>query len=336
MLNVMETYFMYRAPVAAINPCFPIELRDIQDFLAELGPYNGQYVARFPSNWMDEFSKHLDHLAPVERQTAKASLEKIRVSLVDSNLSYNENLNWASNVKESKADQRYKPIVGHGLDPGPFESWPVALPKLRDSKVRTWKFHGTWREYFEAIYPLLLNAPAAYLIDRYFDPYSQDSENLLSSILEKIKGSRCYQLHVITRLSQFARDQKNDADVDKEFKPGNALARAKIQLDRIYKTKIPTNRTLEFHFIAEDAPNGKNLRMHNRYFLTKYGAIDFGQGFDIKEQPVPQMDAHIVDKLHHANHCATFIDGVTRHKERLPKKQGIAYPITVDSHKIEK
>jgi len=50
---------MYKVPISAISPNYSLELRDIQDFVAEMGPFNGQYAAKYPQNWMQEFERHI-------------------------------------------------------------------------------------------------------------------------------------------------------------------------------------------------------------------------------------------------------------------------------------
>ena len=324
---------MYKVPITAVSPCFSLELRDIHDFIAELGPYNGQYAAKFPKDWIVKFTEHLEQLKPIERQSAKAQLEKIKLALVDTDLSYDYSMDWRQNIEISDAASKYFPIVGDGVDPKPYKLWVDAINDIRESKKRTWKFHGNWSEFFAAIQPLLLNAPAAYIIDRYFDPCNLTHENLLNSLLNRMNGSRCYQLHVITRLMKPSKPFSNNENSNEIISEEN-FHNLRNKLDQIYKNIIPKSRTLSFHFVREDRPGGKNLRMHNRHFLTRFGAIDFGQGFDIQEQQIAQMDAYIVDKEHHQILCDTYINGVTRGNEKLPKKSNIAYPIFVRTHNI--
>jgi hypothetical protein len=319
---------MSKFPVSAVCPSFCNELRDVQDFVSEFGPYNGHYVARFPQNWIQEFSDHVSQLKPVERQAAKILFERIKLAFVDSDLPYNSETDWTTNAVTNQAASKYTHLVGDGLDPRPFKSWIEALPEIRESKLRTWKFKGSWTEYFSSIKPLLFNAPAAYLVDRYFDPAAQKNEDLLFYLLDKIKGSRCYEVHVITRPSSFDTEPGESGSKSKGF-TNTEFLNVEKKISSIFLSKIPKDRKLFFHFIDEDRPGGTNLRMHNRYFLTKHGAIDFGQGYDIQNQPLAQMDAYIVDKLHHQNLSTTFIEGVSRHFEKLPRKPGIAYPLKV-------
>ena len=319
---------MSKFPVSAVCPTFCNELRDIQDFISEFGPYNGHYVARFPQNWLQDFSTHLSQLKPVERQAAKTLFEKIKLAFVDSDLPYNPEEAWSTNAVTYKAKSKYLHLVGDGLDPSPFKSWVELLPDIRESKVRTWKFKGSWAEYFSSIQPLLFNAPAAYLVDRFFDPMDSESENLLVYLLDKIKGSRCYEIHVVTRPSSFD-DAAKESGLSSKIFTNSEFAYVEKKISARYLSKIPKDRKLYFHFVFEDRARGNYLRMHNRYFLTKFGAIDFGQGYDIQNQPIPQMDAYVLDKAHHLNLSATYIDGVTRHTEKLTKKSEIAYPLKV-------
>ena len=268
-----------------------------------------------------------------ERQSAKAQLEKIKLALIDTDLSYDDSMDWRQNIEISDAASKYFPIVGDGVDPKPYKLWVDAINEIRGSKKRTWKFHGNWSEFFAAIQPLLLNAPAAYIVDRYFDPFNLTHENFLNSILSRMNGSRCYQLHVITRLMKPSKTYSTDEKSNEIFNEEN-FNDLRYKLDQIYRNIVPKSRTLSFHYVREDRPGGKNLRMHNRHFLTRFGAIDFGQGFDIQEQQIAQMDAYIVDKEHHQILCETYINGVTRVKENISKKNNIAYPIFVNEHSI--
>ena len=53
------------------------------------------------------------------------------------------------------------------------------------------------------------------------------------------------------------------------------------------------------------------------------------------KQPLPQQNAFVLDKGHHAVLKQTYIDGVARHAERLPKLPKIAYPRGVNSFVIQ-
>jgi hypothetical protein len=138
-------------------------------------------------------------------------------------------------------------------------------------------------------------------------------------------GSKCYSIEIITRRSACGSKHKskdsqgmNDAEIELEFK-------------RMYRGIIPKDRNLKLHLVTEGKLGGDALRLHDRFFLTMHGSINFGQGFLLVAQRIPQQNAFITDKDHHELLKQTFINGVARHIEKLPKVSGIAYPLKVVS-----
>ncbi len=66
--------------------------------------------------------------------------------------------------------------------------------------------------------------------------------------------------------------------------------------------------------------------MHDRFFMTKHGAINFGQGFLVVSQRQPMQNAFVVDKNHHSLLKEVYINGVARYSEKLPKISNLPYP----------
>ncbi|GDX24565.1 hypothetical protein LBMAG10_12300 [Actinomycetes bacterium] len=327
---------MYKLPIAAISPNFSLELRDIRDFVAEFGPYNGQYVARYPTNWMSEFEKHIEELSPVDNLAAKTLLDKIKRTLFEKKLRYDLSKSWSENASDIDVMGQCKPVVGDGCDPRPHMEWVEALVKIRESRNRTWKFRGTWDEYMSPIEPLLLSSPAAFIVDQYFDPCDSDSLNMIIMLLNRIKGSRCYEIHVITVLENlYYKPYKIEKTINSADPQVTFIVACKA-IDDLYKPVMSKyiDRKLIFHFVKQAKHGTENLRLHNRFFLTRYGAIDFGQGVKLSSQPKAQMDASIVDKAHHDNLCLTYIYGVTKYKDKIHRDKDIAYPLNVDSYTV--
>ena len=313
---------------SGISPNFFIELSDIKELVGEYGPFNGRYIAKYPNRWLTEFDVHIKNLRPVDQLTAKKYREFLKYSLVQEGAKYEEDLNWAENAKKNLFPKGITHIVGDCLDPSPFRSWKESLDEIRDTRQRSWRITGSWGDYISLIEPLLLNAPKAVIVDRYFDPCSYDSQDILKSIFEKIKGSKCYEVNIVTRKSAFDEFSIKDEKL-REKRPANEIVDL---LNSIYSNIIPKERFLKFHFVDEDKPGREHLRMHNRYFLTNNGGIDFGQGFTIVNSPAPQVDAYVIDKPHLAILKETYFNGVCRLAEDLPKQKGIAYPIDVLTH----
>jgi len=323
-----------RAQQVIVDPRFAIDARDIADFLCEFGPFNGRYIPRFPNNWVARCKDHIDYLSPdslgpVRKQ---AILERLRRELplcsVPVGWDYSSDRSWAENISEVIDKISESIVIGDALDPSPFVPWIDAVEQIRQTRQRSWEFNGTVSEYLGACRPLLLNSPAAYLIDCYLDPFSDVAVYLLTSMFAATKGSKCYSLEVITRRSACGgRDRKNhqlfmnDAEIE-------------LNLERTYSSIIPKDRAFKLHIVTEGNLGSDVLRLHDRFFLTIHGSINFGEGFLVFDQPIPQQNAFIVDKDHHSRLKKTYIDGVARHSEKLPKEPRIAYPRKVVSFRV--
>ena len=323
------------AVAVVVNPRFAIEWRDIDDFLGEFGPYNGRYVARYPQAWLVELKSQLDEisteeLSPIERHRLKQKISReINLCTTPVNWSWEAGRSWEANVDATAVLSEESIVIGNGLDPHPYSSWPQSVHRIKATRRRSWAFHGMIKEYLDSSRPLILNSPAAYLVDGYLDPFSQDSENLLLSMFEMIKGSRCYSVELITRQSSCGNRDK----LDKKSWMTNDEIEASLR--KIYESRVPLDRSLRLHLVEEDRSQD-GFRMHDRFLLTRYGAINFGHGFLVLNQRQPQMNAHVVDHEHHKILKNTYIDGVSRHEEEIPRILGVAYPMSVQTLEVSR
>lgn len=315
-----------------VDPQFAIELRDISDFLGEFGPSNGRYVPRYPADWSARLKSHIDDLSihalkPVKRQEI---LERIRRDIplcsVPVAWPWDVQKSWVSNIEGNQIADAETIVIGEAADPTPFQAWDEALDDIRQSRKRTWPFHGTVSEYVEHCSPLLLNSPAAYLVDPYLDLFSNDGENLVRILFNAAKGSKCYSIELITRIASCGSKTREwddtrimpEKDVESEFQ-------------RIYQGTLPKSFSFKLHLVYESR---STLQLHDRFFLTKYGSINFGHGFKVGAHSVPHRNAFAIDKEHHEHLKKTYINGVARHSEKIPKVPGVLYPDAVTTFAI--
>jgi hypothetical protein len=312
-----------------VDPQFAVEPRDVVDFLAEFGPYNNRFIPRFPSDWASRLRQHAEELAPKDPVKRQAIFERIRreapLCTIPVHWKWDDERSWKSNVQESVTSASNPLVVGHGLEPEPFLSWVDALDEIRETRRRSWPFRGSIAEYVDSCSPLLLNSPSAYLIDPYLDIFSEAGEMILRSLFDRSKGSRCYSIQVITRRS--ACDSANRG----QDSPKMTDLEVGALLKRTYEDVLPRDREIRLHLVTEGRAGDNALRLHDRFFLTMYGAINFGQGFFVLKQPQPQQNAYVLDRDHHFALKQAFIDGVARFAERLPRLSTVAYPLHVDS-----
>lgn len=309
-----------------VSPNFPLEWRDVDDFLGEFGPFNGRYVPRYPNDWVEKLRHHVadidsKYLPPRERVALFERLRReIMLCTTPVSWSWNDSKSWGHNVQSVSELSRAANVVGDALDPSPYKNWAHVAGDIKRTRFRTWHFYGLVSEYINRCAPLLVNSPAGYMIDPYLDPFSDTCENLLLSFFDLIKGSRCYRLELITRQSACGgRDQSDPRTWMKQPEINDSL-------NGIYGQRIPRDRSLAIHLVEDVRLGQEGLTMHDRFFMTIYGAVNFGQGFLVVNQKQPMQNAFVVDKDHHAILKKVYINGVARHAEKLPKVSNIAYP----------
>lgn len=310
-----------------VSPSFPIEWRDVDDFLGEFGPFNGRYVPRYPNDWLEKLRHHLDDidLQKLPPRARAALFERLRREIMLCTIpvgwSWDDSKSWERNVEEALSGSRGSIVVGDALDPSPYKNWSHEVGNIKRTRSRTWHFRGLVSDYVSLCLPLLVNSPAAYLVDPYFDPLSEKFEHLLVSLFDAIKGSKCYRLGIIARQSACGNNGKKDAE-----KIRLETSEIENSLKRIYGHRIPKDRSLVLYLVHESKKDEQGLTMHDRFFLTNHGAISFGYGFEVANQNQSMRNAFVVDKNHHALLKEVYINGVARHSEKLPKVANVAYP----------
>lgn len=318
-----------------VDPEFALELRDVLDFLNEFGPFNGQYLPRYPANWVTIFVKHIEELCPktttpvMRQQILERVRRKLPACLVPVDWKYSDDMSWGDNVKKALQNQRNPVLVGNALDPHPFSGWFDALEKIRRFRRRSWSFQGTLAEYRDTCLPLLVNSPACYLVDRFLDPLSEDTEFLLRALFKAASGSRCYSIEIITRREICGQKTNNppsflmtDSEIEEKFR-------------RIYADVLPKDRVLKLHLVNDGTRGGATLRLHDRFFITMNGSINFGEGYLVSDQKFPQQNAYLNDEDHHLYLYQTYVNGVARHIEKLPRVPSVAYPKSVSTIIVE-
>ena len=319
---------------AAISPHFAIGWRDIYDFLGEFGPYKGRYVARYPEAWMGDLRERIgefaaEKLGPVGLQALKRKFEELDLCLVrEKKWGWEDSKTWEGNARDAIASDAVSVIIGNALDPAPFGDWLSTLPRIRDTSRHSWLFRGRVSDYIDAIRPLLLNSPAAYFIDPYLDPLSDDCENLLLLIFDLIKGSKCYSIELMVRQCAF---NKRDVLSPKTWMPCTEIER---RLREIYSEKIPASRSLIVHLVEGGTYGSDDMDNHDRFFLTRFGGINFGRGFMFSESKFRQRSAFVLDKDHHKAAWEIYSEGVARFHEAGPKKPTMPHPLSVETIKL--
>lgn len=318
---------MIKQPDAIISPEFFIELRDLQDFIAEFGPFNGRYAADYPSKeWLTKCLAHVSSLKPVEQLGAKRiidqSLKHGLLQCSESNKSYCFEKSWDDNARCLEM-KNFNYMVGNCIeDPKPpFKRWVHALEDIRNNRRRRWNIRGTYSDYMEAFRPMLVKAPAIYIVDAYCCVLNDDIFTLMKGIFEEVKGSCCREVHVITRDWPQALGEKK-------------LSEFEVSVKVTYEALLPKNLSLLIHLVDDRKNDGQSLRLHTRYFLTRFGALDLGVGIKLLDHKNPQTPVTVVDENSHKQLVENYIRGVSQFDHKHKLRKGAAYPSNVHMVKV--
>lgn len=292
--------------IDAVSPRFFDNFRDLSDLLAEFGPYNGRYVANYPSDWEKKLLDHLTHLSEFDQLKAKQKLSRynsngIKSILININkLEYSPNISWTENVEALQKNKTFNDVIADLYDEGAiFQKWEDKVEEYRAKRERSIHLQGKPGEYIALIEPLLKKGPAAYFVDPYFRPTDEDNISLIKKLFEKVANSECYQLHFFIRKKRAL--EKNNHGSESKWD----LDEYKKELEYCLSRFVRRGKSLTINLFEES----KEFESHNRYFITKYGALDFGKGFMRFNYSVAQIPVYIVDKGQHEELIDWYISG---------------------------
>jgi hypothetical protein len=307
-----ETRTSLMNEIDAVSPRFFYDIRDLGDLLGEFGPYNGRYISNYPNNWVEKLRAHLkdieNDLSPMEQVRAAQLLCRYKDSiLVEANYSYNEDNSWTQNVKTLQERKTFYDVIADVYESDEdFKTWRDKAFDFRENRSRSALLTGSIGENVSVIRPLLKKGPAAYIIDPYFRPTEDTAIAFLSKLFEEISNSKCFKIVLYIRKS-VALVKNPDAPKAQMslWTPQEYEEELKTSLSRF----IPSSKSLIVNLVDERSRNEENLILHNRFFLTKFGAIDFGKGFERFNYLLAQIPVHIVDKDVHLQLVDWYVNG---------------------------
>lgn len=314
-----------------IDPTFAAEWRDVSDFLNEFGPYNGRYVPSYPYDWEKRLKKHIEELdlSPVKKLEMLTKIrEQAPFCTVPAKWAWDDAKTWKDNCKLANVPTDTSIVIGDAYDPQPFYAWQDAIDEIRASRTRSFAFSGSIAEYSELCRPLLLASPAVYLVDPYLNPFDFETEMLLRNLFQMMKGSCCYSLEIIRRwpFTEIVSSSSEPQNIDSQS--------IEQTLTKSYQSIVPKGRSFKLHCVVEGRGNNA-LRMHDRFFLTKHGGLNFGHGFKIVGKELPHKNAFVVDAEHLNLIKKTYIDGVAYHRDKRPQLPAVPMPRDVITFSIQ-
>ncbi len=295
--------------IDAVSPRFFFDTRDLGDLLGEFGPYNGRYISNYPESWIEKLRAHLKdvELSTIDQLKANQLLTKYKDSiLVDANYKYDETKTWTNNVKALQEKKTFNDVIADVYETDEaFQTWREKSLDFRENRSRSTLLKGNIGENVAVIKPLLKKGPAAYIIDPYFRPTEDTSVAFLSKLFEEISNSKCFKIIIYTRKSLALIKNPNAVNAQKSLL---TLQEYENELKTNISRFIPNGKSLVVNLVDERSRSDESLILHNRFFLTKFGAIDFGKGFDRFNYSLAQIPVHIVDKDVHLQLVDWFID----------------------------
>lgn len=311
----------------AISPRFFSDFRDIDDYVSEFGfskwKFNSDLDDGKSRRWLQAFELWVQELSPIDQSRVRSYLSRrlIQQTLIPSLAANNsEKANWHQVVSELNTDS-FETIVGDWMDPAPYQSWIQALPDIRASRRDTLHYCASEDGICNLLRPLLKDSPALILLDPWFFPCKKNELRLLENLLREMIGSRCYELHIITRdIYRAVKKSYRSAIEGNESYPRN-YEEFDASLCAHIQAYIGRDRRLQVHLV-DDSSRRDKLVLHKRMAVGSDGSLRFDKGFTItnqlEEAYTVERKNHIEDKAFLHTHVIRFgeTSGAASHKKR--------------------
>lgn len=237
---------------------------ELKHLMEKFGPATGRYVATYPAkSWEQLVYGHIAGWSDLEQARAKTVLRRAKEShaLVRSgNVPYADKDTWIQNVSRIQgAPLHFDGIVvsRSSAEAGVFQSLDdFELPPTAAERVAAKAV-----EYARVSHTLLRASPEIHFIDPYLDPCDLDRQVVIKELLSAATTGRCQAAYIWVREDRLKR-------------PMSEIA---LELGRAARSVgfVDPRRMIVCAFT--DA--GRNIKVHDRYLLSIYGAIRFEHGF---------------------------------------------------------
>lgn len=243
----------------AAEPTTCDTLADVRLLLDKFGPATGRYLATYPRRWEDHVADHIRGWNDVERQAAMTRMRRAREAraLVRvSNVAYDDRVTWLENAEKVQAVAA--PFAGVVVSRSSAGKYP-AIDELELPPTAARRVLANAAEYERAARVLLSESPELHFIDPYLDPCDAARRIVLEHMLATAAKGKCEGAYLWVRADRLK------ASVPESL---NTLRRLALQVG--FRGSIGLR-------VFTDA--GADVKVHDRYLLTLYGAIRFEHGF---------------------------------------------------------
>ena len=264
---------------------------EIKHLLEKFGPVTGRYLATYPAQgWEELLHTHIAEWTDVEREKVKTLLRRAkeaRVFIRSRGINYEAAETWVRNaVRTQASDLRFDGVVVSRSSAGEFKCIEdFELPPTAAEPVSAHK-----GEYVRVSRTLLLASPELHFIDAYLDPCDRDRQVVLIEMLREASRGQCQSAYIWMNESRLKR----------------SLDETAIALGRTARVAgFAEPRQLHLRAFTDA---GRNIKVHDRYLLSLYGAIRFEHGF---QELTGKRTAKIVPEssLSHLQLVELFLEG---------------------------
>lgn len=271
-----------------ISPKFCIDINDLKQLRREFGPANARFIAKTPPDWINELITWADDISgAVEQSTVKEIIRRIKDEGYIVNSPY-EPKSWADSVSLAVTNPKaFEFSIGEALDPDPLLSWQEAYDEIADSRRTGWMTNGAAKDVLQYVKPLTDTANFVYWVDPYFNPFKDDNhQDFLDGVLVHLKNLSCRCVAIVS------------------YNAGNELPEdLEGEMTRFFSSKLRPGLSLHWHIIRPSS----GLELHDRFFITDKGAIDFGKGTTLSKTGKKIFKVQYSDSVNHKNLIEKFV-----------------------------
>ncbi len=267
---------------------------DFQLLVLSFGSFSGRYLVKYPDNWETRVREHFVNAQDMEKKKVEVLLVRAsrELTLEKFPLDWEEQKSWSDNAwellscKPAKLDGM---IIRRNTDKPSKKAYTLddlILPRTSGERI-----FAKPEEYVRVTETMLLNSPEMVIVDPYFDLTNQNVAAIARALFEAMSKGKCSRIKCFASASK-VHEKATDIQLKAAFE--------KITQESFEQRPVSVTYTL-----LDDSHSQE--RMHDRYLLSKYGGIHFGQGFT--KRPKQKVNVDVVAEGIHRDLMKIYVEG---------------------------
>jgi|GEM_PF-5919930 len=278
----------------AIDPKALVRADQVRDIFSHLGFHSGQFLVRYPNDWMEDVVKRLHALDGLNRTRLEIVLRKYGHSVLPLVARYRRDLQWEENVESIR--RNLAAAIGtdsndHGLLTLEEFFWNFVTERLGQSAGDDIPRNSS--AYLKAIQPLIQVSTELHITDRYFrfrtyrnNPTGAVEDTAKVQFISDLINAAVVHKRVSTIIIHVCDDEKYGTGARQQFE-------FEEDVDKLNRRHQSSN--------IELIPDFRERLPHGRYVFGLNGGLQFDHGLVFHRNPKETNHVHWLSARELAN-----------------------------------